>query len=66
MRADPIRTVRLDLVPMTPAFLEASLQKDRAQLGLMLGASIPDDWPDDPRWAQRRRDQLRVDPTLQP
>jgi RimJ/RimL family protein N-acetyltransferase len=51
---------------MTPGFLEASLQEDRVQLGLMLGTSIPNDWPDEPRWAQRRLDQLREDPTLQP
>jgi RimJ/RimL family protein N-acetyltransferase len=66
VRADPIRTSRLDLVPMTPEFLAASLQKERAKLGLLLDVEIPDDWPDEPRWPQRRLDQLRKDPTLQP
>jgi len=51
---------------MTPEFLAASLQGDRAQLGLMLGVTIPDDWPDEPRWPQRRLDQLREDPELLP
>jgi ribosomal-protein-alanine N-acetyltransferase len=64
--ADLIRTARLDLVPMTPEFLAASLQGDRAQLGLILGVSIPDDWPDESPWPERRLDQLRTDPSLQP
>jgi RimJ/RimL family protein N-acetyltransferase len=64
--ADPIGTSRLDLVPMTPAFLAASLQEDRAQLGLTLGIATPDDWPDEPRWPQRWLEQLREDPDLQP
>jgi RimJ/RimL family protein N-acetyltransferase len=51
---------------MSPEFLAASLQEDRSALGLMLGVSIPDDWPDESPWPRRRLDQLREDPTLQP
>ena len=51
---------------MTPQFLEASLEGARAQLGVVLGVTIPDEWPDDPRWPRRRLEQLREDPELQP
>jgi len=63
--ADPIRTKRLDLVPMTPEFLEASLLGDREQAELLIGASIPPTWPHGAPLT-RRLDQLREDPTLQP
>jgi len=44
MLADPIRTLRLDLVPMTPEFLAASLRRDRVQLDMILGATTKLDW----------------------
>jgi ribosomal-protein-alanine N-acetyltransferase len=66
VHADLIRTQRLDLVPMTPQFLEASLRGDREQVGLLLAATIPEDWSDAARWVQRRLDQLREDSSLQP
>ena len=51
---------------MTPAFLAASLQGARAQLDVLLGVAVPEDWPDDSQWPRRRLDQLREDPELQP
>jgi [ribosomal protein S5]-alanine N-acetyltransferase len=63
--ADPIRTLRLDLVPMTPEFLEASLLGDREQAERLIRASIPTTWPREAPLT-RRLDQLRADPTLQP
>ena len=65
MLADPIRTLRLDLVPMTPEFLVASLRRDRVQLDLILGATTPPDWSDRPGWIRLRLEQLRADPELQ-
>ena len=65
MLADPIRTKRLALVPLTPEFLEASLLGDRERAERLIAASIPATWP---RGAPltRRLDQLEGDPTLQP
>jgi len=51
---------------MTPEFLAASLRGDRAQLDALLAASVPEAWPDEPRWPERRLAQLRADPALQP
>jgi len=50
---------------MTQEFLAASLKQDRTHLVRILGVTIPDDWPDEPRWARLRLDQLRADPELQ-
>jgi len=66
VHADPIRTERLDLVPMTPRFLEASLLGDREQAELLLSAIVPEGWTNEGPWVRRRLDQLREDPTLQP
>src|SRR5262245_56279079 len=66
VHADPIRTNRLDLVPMTPAFLEASLHGDREHAERLIAAIVPEEWMNGSRWAQRRLVQLRADPTLQP
>lgn len=51
---------------MTPAFLDASLRRDRVELDALLGATVPDTWLDDLRWATIRLAQLRDDPTLEP
>ena len=63
--ADPIRTKRLDLIPMIPEFLEASLLGDQELAGLLIAASVPNTWPRETT-LMRRLDQLRADPTLQP
>lgn len=49
---------------MTPAFLEASLRGEREQAERLIAAIVPEQWVDE--WAQRRLEQLREDPTLQP
>ena len=66
VHTDPIRTERLDLVPMTPRFLEASLLGNREQAELVIGATVPEEWANEGLWARRRLEQLREDPTLQP
>jgi ribosomal-protein-alanine N-acetyltransferase len=61
-----IRSARCDLVPMTPAFLDACLAGDRARATTLLGLRIPDAWWDEAWLMRRRRDDLHVDPTAQP
>ena len=61
-----IRTKRLDLVPMTPAFLRASIRGDLAQAEQHIDLVLPDDWPTIPAVLDLRLEQLEADPTLQP
>jgi len=61
-----IQSERLELRPMTPGFLTASLHGDRFAAAQWLGASIPRDWPDIPEVLSIRLQQLRKDPMLQP
>jgi RimJ/RimL family protein N-acetyltransferase len=63
---DLIRSARLDLISMTPAFLEASLAGNRARAATLLGVAVPEAWPGPSSWPKRRLDQLRADPDLQP
>jgi ribosomal-protein-alanine N-acetyltransferase len=61
-----IRSARLDLIPLTPEFLRASLAGDLPLAGRLVGLSLPEDWMnDDPPLALRLR-QLDEDPSLQP
>jgi RimJ/RimL family protein N-acetyltransferase len=65
--AEPgIRTERLELRCMTPAFMHASLSGDTASAERYLNASIPGDWPDIERVLALRLRQLEADPRLQP
>ncbi|MEX2206643.1 MAG: GNAT family N-acetyltransferase [Myxococcota bacterium] len=41
-----IRGARLDLVPLAPEFLDAALAGDSREASRILGARVPDDWPD--------------------
>lgn len=66
MPVPPIPTPRLDLVPMTPAFLEASLAGDLARAAELLGAALPPEWPDLVGIFRMRLAQLRADPATQP
>ena len=61
-----IRSERLDLVPMSPGFLDASLEGDRALAAERLGVPLPDAWPDDRGILELRLRELREDPSLQP
>lgn len=63
-----IASPRLDLEPLTPDFLRASLAGDRALCAAILGAAMPQEWPE-PGYRDvlaMRLDQLRADPALQP
>jgi len=69
-----IKSERLDLIPMTPAFLEACLAGDTsassvqglAAAAQLLKLAIPTEWLEQKRLMQIRLGQLRRDPRLQP
>lgn len=61
-----IQSSRLDLIPMSPAFFEASLTGDLATAGQLLGAVVPPDWLAETGLMRIRLDQLRAEPSLQP
>ncbi len=63
---EPIHSERLALVPMTPAFLAASLAGDRDEAERQIGLSLPRDWPSIPEILTMRLWQLEADPKLQP
>ena len=57
---------RLELRPMTPEFLQASLDGDRCAAIRHLGVHVPLCWPQNAEVLSLRLQQLRSDPTLQP
>ena len=58
---------RLDLFPMTPPFLQASLEGNLAEAMRHLPASLPDGWPGEHSWLLKiRLPQLEKKPELQP
>lgn len=61
-----IYTDRLELTPMTPAFLQASLRGDLGTAEREIQLSIPSDWPDYPFVLELRLEQLAAEPELQP
>src|SRR5438045_347413 len=62
-----ISSRRLDLIPLTPGFLRASIERDTVAAREELGASIPADWPDFPDYIlEMRLGQLQSDPSLEP
>jgi RimJ/RimL family protein N-acetyltransferase len=61
-----IQSERLDLIPLTPAFLEASLAGDLETAANLINLQIPPDWLQAKRLMQIRLDQLRRLPALQP
>ena len=61
-----IASPRLDLIPLSPAFLEASLASNAAAAERLLGLTVPTGWFGNARLLQMRLDQLRQDPGLEP
>jgi RimJ/RimL family protein N-acetyltransferase len=64
--AAAIRTDRLDLIPMTPAFLRASLGGDLAEAERHVGLTLPKTWPESQTVLALRLEQLESNPMLQP
>jgi RimJ/RimL family protein N-acetyltransferase len=61
-----ISSERLDLIPLTPAFLQASLQGDSMMAASLLGLSIPAEWFQEQSLVGLRLVQLQQTPALQP
>lgn len=61
-----IASEHLDLISMTPAFLEAALRGDASAAEATLGLVIPSAWYEKRGLMEMRLDQLRQDPALQP
>ena len=61
-----IASDHLDLIPMTPAFLEAALRGDTSAAEEIVGLAIPSAWYEKRGLMEMRLGQLRQDPALQP
>ena len=61
-----IETDRLDLRPMSRAFLEASLASDLERAQRLIRARLPPDWPHDPDVLRMRLGQIERDPEVEP
>lgn len=69
LRDDPgviIESARLRLLPLDPEFLRASLEGRRDEAERLLGARLPEPWPQLPDVLQMRLAQLELDPALAP
>lgn len=64
--AGTVMTARLDLIPMTPDFLRASLRGDSTAAAECIGLALPDTWPDIDGILAMRLSQLQADQALQP
>jgi [ribosomal protein S5]-alanine N-acetyltransferase len=62
-----LKSPRLELVSMSPAFLEPLFDGRRDEAAAILGAELPDDWPDrhDEGFLRLRLGQMRRDPESQ-
>ncbi len=61
-----IRSERLDLVPLLPPFLEASLAGDHAAAAHLLGVTVPAEWWSETELMRLRLSAVQTDPRLQP
>ena len=61
-----ISSERLDLISLTPAFLQASLERDFTTAESLLGLSIPTEWFTEQKLIQMRLNNLQQNAGLQP
>src|SRR5436305_14950814 len=63
-----IASERLELVSMSPGFIDAVLEGQRDEAESLAGIALPEDWPDahDRRFVAFRLRQLREQPGLEP
>jgi RimJ/RimL family protein N-acetyltransferase len=62
----PIRSARLELVSMTPAFIEAVLENDRVEAELELDVDLPPEFFTlNLTWMPHRLDMMTLDPPVQ-
>ncbi len=64
--AGAIQTYRLELIPMTPAFLRASSSRNAAEAAEEIQLKVPNTWPDIESVLAFRLKQLESDLSLQP
>jgi len=62
----PINSERLTLVPLTPAFLSASLAGDASTAGALAGLAVPPEWFAERPLIEMRLGDLQADPAYQP
>lgn len=60
-----IASERLDLIPLTPAFLRASLAADTVRAESLLGSTLPAEWFAETGLMRLRLEQLEQDSALQ-
>lgn len=60
-----LQSGRLELVAMTPAFLEACLAGDAARAEAILGVHPPPEWLQESVWPRIRLGEMQEHPTLQ-
>jgi [ribosomal protein S5]-alanine N-acetyltransferase len=60
-----IQSERLELISMSPAFMSASMARDIANATTLLGAALPEEWPDAPDLLAMRLGQLEKDAALE-
>ena len=67
MDVPPIHAERLDLVSMSPAFMQALIEGRRRDAEAELGAAIPDEWPTEGGvgFLGRRLEQMQAEPEVQ-
>lgn len=61
-----IRTDRLDLIAMTPAFLRASVEGNLVEAERQIQLTLPENWPEIRPVLELRLKQLESNPDLQP
>ena len=61
-----IRSDRLDLVPLTPAVIDAILRRDAAATARLLGVETAVEWPGDRAILDMRLAQMLAEPALEP
>ncbi len=66
MTATPIRTSRLDLIPLWPEFLRCSLDGLKEAAEALLGLRVPQEWFASRDMMALRLEQIETDPALQP
>ena len=63
----PILSDRLELVSMSPGFIEALMGGDRERAASVIGLRLPASWPEEiHHLLNRRLEQMRRDPSEQP
>jgi len=63
----PILSNRLELVSMSPEFIEALMGGNRERAESVIGLRLPDSWPEEiHHLLNRRLEQMRRDPSEQP